>query len=189
MPPQNRVAPPRQSNKPLLVALLVIVALAAFAVEEWALAPRGASSRLAASAGRATQDPAAGDPTAAPGRGAWTTPRQPVPSAPATAPRAGAPDPVSRVSRARVEAQTKLESLRSYIDESCWTRGSGAAGVKVTFNVTFDAAGREIARGISEDRRAPAGEFGRCLRRLRGAALTIAPPGANVGVSIPVSFP
>jgi hypothetical protein len=92
------------------------------------------------------------------------------------------------VTRASEQTKAKIEALRSYIDASCWP-GPGAAKVKVTFNVTFDAAGREIARGISEDRRAPAREFGRCLRKLQGTGLAISPPGANVAVAVPVSFP
>ncbi len=57
--------------------------------------------------------------------------------------------------------KAKLETLRGYIAESCWI-GSAAqrASAKLTSNPTFDAQGREIARGISEDGRAPARELG-----------------------------
>lgn len=96
------------------------------------------------------------------------------------------------VRRVADEATAGIDSLRSYIVSSCWpASATGLATAKLTFNLTFDVQGREIARGIVEGRKAPAParEFGRCLRRLEGTTLAIAPPGANVGVSIPVTFP
>jgi hypothetical protein len=63
------------------------------------------------------------------------------------------------------------------------------AGTKLTFNVTFDARGREIARGIMQDRRAPAKELAACLRKLPPTRLQISPPGRNVGVRVAVAFP
>ncbi len=95
------------------------------------------------------------------------------------------------VKRAADEAAASIDALRRYIVSSCWPAAAAGATAKLTFNLTFDAQGREIARDILEGRRAsaPAREFGRCLRQLDGTTLAIAPPGANVGVSIPVSFP
>jgi len=53
----------------------------------------------------------------------------------------------------------------------------------------FDAQGREIGRGIGSDRAAPSGEFGKCLRKLEGTTFSIPPPGMQVSVSVPVTFP
>jgi hypothetical protein len=102
--------------------------------------------------------------------------------------------PVTPELAQRVKAETvaQLELLRPEIVALCWPSGGlsrGRTSATVTFNITFDAQGREIARGITEDRRAPAGEFARCLRELPGMGLTIAAPGTNVGVAIPVSYP
>jgi hypothetical protein len=118
-------------------------------------------------------------------------PAQPalLPVTPAPLIRAASSDLVRHVAK---EATAGIDSLRSYIVSSCWpASATGLATAKLTFNLTFDVQGREIARGISEGRKAsaPAHEFSRCLRRLEGTTLAIAPPGANVGVSIPVTFP
>jgi hypothetical protein len=58
---------------------------------------------------------------------------------------------------------------------------------KVTLNVTFDASGREIARGVSTDRRTPA-EFTACLRTIP-TPVDVAPPGSTVAVAVPLSYP
>jgi hypothetical protein len=118
-------------------------------------------------------------------------PAQParLPVKPAPVMRAAQSDLVRHVAN---EATAGIDSLRNYIVSSCWpASATGPATAKLTFNLTFDAQGREIARGIVEGRRAPAParEFGKCLRGLEGTTLAIAPPGANVGVSIPVTFP
>ena len=84
-----------------------------------------------------------------------------------------------------------MEAQRQQIVSRCW-RSTGAdkrgGRVSITYNVTFDAQGREIARGIGEDRRAPAGAFADCLRKDH-AALSVSPPGTNVGISFAVSYP
>ena len=122
--------------------------------------------------------------------------RAPQPSQPALLTVARAPvmraAPSDLVRHVADQATAGIDSLRSYIISSCWpASATGLAKAKLTFNLTFDVQGREIARGIVEGRRAPAParEFGRCVRRLEGTTLAIAPPGANVGVSIPVAFP
>ena len=112
-----------------------------------------------------------------------------LPVTPAPLMRAAQSDLVRHVAK---EATAGIDSLRSYIVSSCWpASATGLATAKLTFNLTFDVQGREIARGIVEARKAsaPAREFSRCVRRLEGTTLAIAPPGANVGVSIPVAFP
>jgi hypothetical protein len=96
------------------------------------------------------------------------------------------------VARATEEVKAQIESLRPYIVSnflaSARLRGDPPRAT-VTIDSTFDRHGREIARGVSEDRRAPAGELAACLRQLQGVALSISPPGANVGVRVPVAFP
>jgi hypothetical protein len=109
-----------------------------------------------------------------------------APSTPAADPR------TELLTRVREEAKAQLETYRNEVVSQCWpAKGlpKGARTATLTVNVTFDAQGHEIARGISEDRRAPAGEFGRCVRNLNGITLGISPPGSNVAVSIPVSYP
>jgi hypothetical protein len=116
-------------------------------------------------------------------------PQPPVaPSGPAAAKVVVTPDLVARVAE---QARERLEGLRPLLVRRCWPEGGprSRAASTVVVNLTFDASGREIARGISESRRAPAGEAGACLRKLRDAPIAIAPPGATVGVSVPLTLP
>jgi hypothetical protein len=50
-------------------------------------------------------------------------------------------------------------------------------------------AGREVARGLSDDRRAPAGELGRCLSRNHGAPLAIDPQRTCLSLRVTVTDP
>jgi hypothetical protein len=90
------------------------------------------------------------------------------------------------------DARAGIERLREQVVSRCWPRDGlpgGRRQATVTYHVTFDPSGREIARGLLEDRRAPAGEFGRCLRRLAGAPLSVSPPGTFVTLKLPVTYP
>ncbi|MGK4003405.1 hypothetical protein WMF31_12320 [Sorangium sp. So ce1036] len=60
--------------------------------------------------------------------------------------------------------------------------------MKYVFNFTFDARGRQLARGLIEDRETSRPEVTACL----AAALppiAIPPPGATVRVDVPFSLP
>ena len=171
-------------------AIVAVFALGvAFMLGRWSAdAPPSAPARLEA-------------PVAQPPPAAWPSPPSAVqapaaapsaPPAPAPAVPAPAPSGTEVRERARLEATERIEDLRPLIVRTCWPAGGtekGRTSSKVTFNLTFDGSGREIARGIVEDRRAPAGSFGRCLRELRGAELSITPTGSNVSVSIQATFP
>lgn len=122
------------------------------------------------------------------------------PASPAQPPAAAAHRPVSFapsverevVVRATEDARAQLESLRPALVARCWPEGglgNGRSRASVTFHVSFDREGREIARGIGEDRRSPAGPFARCLRTLPLGSLAVAPPGTPVGVKVALSFP
>jgi hypothetical protein len=96
------------------------------------------------------------------------------------------------VARSTQEARAQLEVHREAILSSCWPASGlpgGRKSAKLTLNVTFDAQGREIARGIVDDRKAPAGPFARCLQNLPQTKLSIEPPGANVAISMAVAYP
>jgi hypothetical protein len=60
--------------------------------------------------------------------------------------------------------------------------------VKYVFNVTFDAEGKQIARGVSEDREAARPEVTACVSE-KLPTLTVPPPGQTVRVEIPLSLP
>jgi hypothetical protein len=96
------------------------------------------------------------------------------------------------VRRATAETTAVLENARAELNARCWPRDGLASGHQdtlVTFNVTFDANGREIARGLGEDRRARAPELLRCLQQLPLGSLRISPTGANVGVRVAMRLP
>lgn len=159
-------------------------------------------------------DPAHRAPRAASATAAWPQWLTGTPS-PAAAPQSGAEQveaasagageragrrasglrtPVSPEVAARVneEASANLEALRPRLVSSCWPRGglpNGRARTTLTYQVTFNPEGREIARGILDDRKAPAGEFGQCLRRLEGTSLSVSPPGTYVTLKVPVTYP
>lgn len=184
---------PRRRTQLLVSALAVAATLIAFALGRWA-GDRQVAARPP-SAGHA--DPAAPDGAAA---GSWApvAPRAAAPSpAPAVAPApAAAPSEERRaraetVARATEELSRSLEAARAGLAERCVpeARRAGGPPARVTFNITFDAAGREIARGISDDRRAPAPEVARCLRKLPMGALRVSAPGASVGVRVAMTLP
>jgi hypothetical protein len=99
--------------------------------------------------------------------------------------------PADIVQQVTEEAQAQLESYRPKIMKECWPSEGlprGASTAKLTIHSTFDAQGREIARGITEDRRAPGGAFASCLRKLP-TALSVSGTGRRVAVAIPLTYP
>ncbi|MGK3992216.1 hypothetical protein [Sorangium sp. So ce1024] len=116
----------------------------------------------------------------------------PAPSAPSAAAveRAAAPSvPRDEVAR---QAARALDAHRPALVERCYRPAIAARPeprtVKYVFNITFDARGRQIARGLIEDRETARPEVTACLV----AALPpveIAPPGVNVRVDVPFSLP
>jgi hypothetical protein len=131
--------------------------------------------------------PAAGGPSALP---------QPAanPVAPAAAARSTyrVPLPPGQLEVHKAEVVTHVEEQRKRVVQTCWPREGlpkGRRSTTVTYNVTFDPEGREVGRGIVQDRRAPAGKFGKCLGQLQGMPFSISPPGTYVTLRIPVSYP
>jgi hypothetical protein len=160
---------------------------------------------LAFAAGRWTADPAPPaaqqEPVArqeAPVETSAFPPRSPPVATPRTAlakaPPVAAPPPLAGpapevVARVTEEVKVKIETLRPQILSRCSPAGGMAGGARLTFNLTFDASGREIARGITGQRTAPGAELARCLREMDGIELAIPAPGASVAVAVPVTFP
>jgi hypothetical protein len=112
-------------------------------------------------------------------------PRRPVPLAPPAA---------AAELQARVTEQVRgaLEQQRSTFVERCWSpsaqKSPEPASARYSFNITVDARGVEIARGISEDRAAFRADVGQCLRGL-GDKIAVSPPGATVQVTVPLTLP
>ncbi len=187
-------ASPERKNELLQFAVIALIAslVSWIAVSEWT----DSGSRGARDKSPSVERSIPERLVAAPVTSLEPAPQPSQPARPALLPLA--PAPVMRAAQSDLvrhvadEATAGIDSLRSYIVSSCWpASATGLATAKLTFNLTFDVQGREIARGIVEARKAPAParEFSSCVRRLEGTTLAIAPPGANVGVSVPVTFP
>jgi hypothetical protein len=215
-PPEARQAPttqhahatsdpshPSRTRRPLRGALAaagaVVIAVAIFAAGRLSAPPPApVSSARAARASIAERERrawAVGSPgAAAPAPAASTAAAGPAPAAGAAAADvkeavAAAPDVKEAVA---AEARARLESLRGYISSRCWPEGGLPGGQQQTtlrLDLTFDRDGREIARGIRQDRRAPAAAFTACLRRLPGTRLEVSAPGRSVGVLVAMQFP
>jgi len=191
-------------TRPLLLAAGAGLALAAaFAAGRWSGEPVPSAAPLAASpasagnsAANAERRAAADAPPAPPavppspdlgGGGQAATPALATAAVAQRTPLA--PDVQERL---RVEVSASLEERRRADLARCWPKGGlpmGQARATLTYDVTFDPAGREIARGVSDDRRAPAGELGRCLSRSPGAPLSIPPQGTSVSLRVQVAYP
>jgi hypothetical protein len=194
-----RPAAPPRSRLRLRAALLAASAAIGLALA-FAWGRLGADPGAAADASRTSPVahqpgpvPRLAPPDAGSDRGAPALPPLPAPSSPsaagASAPARRAPPEV--VARVAAEAGLALERARHDFVARCVPRDGGAdrGAAKLTFNVTFDASGREIARGISEDRRSRAPALASCLRRLPMGSLRVSPPGANVGVRVSMNLP
>ncbi|XXX73065.1 hypothetical protein WMF30_35990 [Sorangium sp. So ce134] len=115
----------------------------------------------------------------APGEGEPARPRQTrAPSVPR--------DEVAR------QAARALDAHRPALVERCYKPAIAAQPapreVKYVFSLTFDAQGRQLARGVIEDRETSRPEVTACLV----AALppvAVEPPGASVRVDVPFSLP
>jgi hypothetical protein len=186
-PPRRRLAAPLAlGGASLVVAFLVGRFTAETEPAVTTPAPAAAKQQPSDPWAAAPMQAVPAPPVAAPAPAAAASPAPaPVPAQPVVL----TPEIANRVNR---EAKVKLEALREQVVATCWPSGGAAKGLKrasVTYNLTFDAQGREIARGIAEDRRAPAGEFGKCLRQLERNPITVSPPGTNVGLSVAMSYP
>lgn len=188
--PATRSTSLRPSIPTLLAGLAVVGALVAFLAGQWTAGRPGPTPARAAAAQRRQALAAAVPP--------WTSRSVQTETLATAAARAPAPTTSTTratpelVARATAETTSVLESSRAELDARCWPKAglaSGAASTVVTFNVTFDAGGREIARGLAEDRQARAPELVRCLQRLPLGSLRITPTGANVGVKVAIRLP
>ncbi|WP_437596181.1 hypothetical protein WMF28_26735 [Sorangium sp. So ce590] len=107
----------------------------------------------------------------------------------APAPRRAPSVPREEVAR---QAARALDAHRPALVERCYRPAIAAQpaprGVKYVFDLTFDAQGRQIARGILEDRETSRPEITACLVTAL-PPVAVAPPGASVRVDVPFSLP
>lgn len=191
--PALQRTPRTPSNATLLALVGVLSAAVLFLAGRWSAAPAGGAPAPAPAASIA----AGRRPATAPAERAWT----PRPPSAATAAEAAPVQPATtspvratpeQVAQATAETAALLEASREELKRRCWPAAGlpgGPSEALVTFNVTFDATGREIARGLTEDRRARAPGLASCLQRLPLGTLRVSPSGANVGVRVALRLP
>jgi hypothetical protein len=192
--------PPRRKRKLLLAFAVGALLVLAYAVGRWtaeSTTPPAAPQQEATAANADVPSRLAPLAPNAPAMAPRPAAPQPAPVAQTIAPAPPPPAPSTGpspavVARATEEAKANIETLRQQIVSQCWPAGGlkgGRTSAKLVFDVTFDAQGHEIARGLRMDRRAPAGEFARCLSSMPGTSLSISPPGTTVRTGFEVTFP
>jgi hypothetical protein len=130
-----------------------------------------------------------------------TAPPALAPPGPVAAPMMGGPmgglgmpaAPPELHAKVVAQATKALEKQRPTFLKTCWEPSLKASPepskAKYIFNVTFDGAtGKELSRGISEQRDMSRPDVGQCLRALP-LSLEVEPPGMNVNVDVPLILP
>jgi hypothetical protein len=125
-------------------------------------------------------------------RRAASPPAPPSAPPPALDPEAQAANDAYIALRTRVlgDVQRALDGQSDALRDACWQPGltGGAASASFKINATFDADGKLLAKGISDDRDAGAPGVGQCLRQ-QPLALEIPPPGKAITVDAPLRLP
>jgi hypothetical protein len=104
------------------------------------------------------------------------------------------PTPASNATPAQVAADAKkaVDAQRPALIKKCWETAAapqGSAGSwKAIFNITFDATGQQVARGIVVDRSSTRYEVTNCVND-NLSTLKIPAPGAVATAEVPLSLP
>jgi hypothetical protein len=180
------------SARPLWHRALPFVAIVAAAAIGYVAGARGSAEPSVASspppATPAAPPIALPMPEPLPGRGA-VAPPIPLPRVPQPTPLPRvAPEIVARVER---EAAMEIDRIKPILAARCWETSppqERPQGVTYAINVSFDPQGREIARGVEEERGSPPA-LGHCLRQVLDAEMRVSPPDAPVATVVAVTFP
>jgi len=128
-------------------------------------------------------DPQSGPPST------LTAKEGPAPLAPVPAAK---PRPSLDKVRVIREASAVLDTHKKSLVEKCLApslaKKPDPPNVKYLFNITFDAAGKIIARGVAEDRTTSRPEVLACIDE-SFAAIVVTPPGQTVLVDVPLELP
>jgi len=117
--------------------------------------------------------------------------KRPAASEPAIGQRPEAPRVTPRdvVATQAIEALSYHRStLRARCYEPTFAGQTPPPSLRFTLDVTFDPAGTQITRGITEDREPPPGAVTQCVID-HLPPLLVPPPGQVVMVEIPLKFP
>jgi hypothetical protein len=115
---------------------------------------------------------------------------------PAEPPRPSPPPaPVDRGAMMRAvtqEVTAALDKEREALVAKCWTPNASTKPppkpAKLAFDFTFDASGRQVARGVQEARGTGSPEITRCVLESL-PMITVTPPGAPANASAVLTLP
>ena len=117
---------------------------------------------------------------------------EPPVSAPVVPPAPVITQQVASRERVAQQASEALAYQRSALRDRCYRPAALVAGVGLragwTLNVTFDAQGKQLARGMEEQRGTSTPALSECIGD-QMQPLMVPPPGATIMVEIPLSFP
>ncbi len=121
---------------------------------------------------------------------------QPVDAPTATVPRqtsvASTARAASDIVRVLREASASLDGHKKALTEKCLApslaKKPDPPHVKYSFDITFDATGAPIARGVIEDRATARSEVLTCVSD-NFPDLRVSPPGQTVRVDVPLELP
>ena len=121
------------------------------------------------------------------------SPPVPVPPAASTAaPPATSEAPVTQVDEVRKQVAAAMAAKKPTIVERCWkpalAKQAEPKQGSWTFNFSFDASGKQLMRGVVEDRQRLRHDVTACIGDVLGI-LTIPPPGGPVFVEVPFELP
>ncbi len=121
-------------------------------------------------------------------------PASPTVEAPlvAATPEPVAAAPVSAPELVMQQASEALSYQRTRLRDVCYRPAALAAGKPLsavwTLNVTFDALGNQLTRGVVEHRDTSTPDLTMCIGK-ETQPLSVPPPGRTIMVEIPLSFP
>jgi hypothetical protein len=102
------------------------------------------------------------------------------------------PAPVATSELVVQQATEALAYQRTRLRDLCYRPAALAAGAPLsavwTLNVTFDALGNQLARGVVEQRGTSTPDLTTCIGN-ETQPLRVPPPGRMIMVEIPLSFP
>jgi hypothetical protein len=123
------------------------------------------------------------------------SPTSAVPVAPAPVPVPVKPvvaAPIVDKKRVLEEATANLDKHKKALSEKCLApslaKKPEPSKVKYLFNITFDASGKVIARGVTEDRETARPDVLSCISA-SFPDLQVTPPGQSVLVDVPLELP
>jgi len=102
------------------------------------------------------------------------------------------PLPTVDLSVVRTQAEAALAKLKKDLTDQCLkpslAKQPEPKTIKFTFDYTFDKDGKQVGRGVSEDRATSRPDVTSCITE-KLPTLSVAPPGQTTRVDVPFTLP